>query len=57
MLLVCVFAKYLAWLYFQLPYYIDEEFKIFQSNAILRYIGRKYDLGKSSLIRTAVIAV
>ena len=30
---------------FQLPYYIDGDIKITQSNAILRYIGRKYGLG------------
>ena len=30
---------------FQLPYYIDGDVKITQSNAILRHLGRKYDMG------------
>ena len=29
---------------FQLPYYIDGDVKITQTNAIFRYLGRKYDL-------------
>lgn len=28
----------------QLPYYIDGDVKITQSNAILRYLGRKHDM-------------
>ena len=28
----------------QLPYYIDGDRKITQSNAIFRYLGRKYDM-------------
>ena len=32
--------------YLQLPYYIDGDVKITQSNAILRYIGRKHNLCK-----------
>jgi len=31
-----------------LPYYIDGDFKVVQSNAILRYIGEKHDLGGTS---------
>ena len=31
---------------FQLPYYIDGDIKITQSEAILRYLARKYKLCK-----------
>ena len=30
---------------FQLPYYVDGDVKITQSNAILRHLARKYDMG------------
>ena len=30
--------------YFQIPYYIDGDVKITQSNAILRHLARKYNL-------------
>lgn len=36
-------------LHFQLPYYIDGDVKLTQSNAILRYISKKHGLGKICL--------
>ena len=37
-------------LLFQLPYYIDGELRVTQTNAILRHIGRKHDLSTYVLI-------
>ena len=37
----------------QLPYYIDGDVKVTQSNAILRYIGRKFDMCKQINVSTA----
>ena len=31
---------------FQLPYYIDGDVKLTQTNAIMRHIARKHNLGK-----------
>lgn len=39
-------ANQLPFFFFQLPYYIDGDVKITQSNAILKHIARKHKLGK-----------
>lgn len=47
--ILCIDLKFIAFL-FKIPYYIDDDIKITQSNSILRFIGDKHDVCKYLLL-------